>query len=151
MCGIVGAIPRPAQMVDLPRNCVFLKWSEREMRLREGNCSAYARDYPEGLEWLNSRSRFVVSAGEGKYNTRGDGPVTVNSRFEELGVCRGSVGRTVYRPRMLRSLHPGLVFSAEERAFRQWPARSLEKKRRRDEPGYEGLGRVVLAPWQSCI
>ena len=120
------------------------------MRLREGNCSAYVRDYPEGPEWLNSRSRPVVSAGEGKYEQRGDGPATVSSRFEELGFGRGGVGRTVYRPRMLRSLHPGLVFSGEERSFRQWPTRSLEKKGRREEPGYEGSGRAVLAPWQSC-
>ena len=150
LCGIVGAIPRLTQMVGLPRNCIFLKWSEREMRLREENCSAYARDSPEGLEWLDSRSLSGVCAVVGKYIQRVDGPVTVSSRFEELGFCRGGVGGTVYRPRMLRSLHPGLVFSGKERSFRQWPARSLEKKRRREEPDYEGSGRAVLAPWQSC-
>ena len=166
MCGIVGAIPRLTQMVEgscqvipegsaaakfqfrvaSPGICIFLKWSEREMRMRNGSSSALFRAYPEGLERLRTRLRFHVNSAEGKY-VRGVEPFTASSCLEELGESRGDVSCTGGRPRTSRSLRPGSVFSRVEILRGDWLKRSLEKKRRREGPVHEDSERAVLAPW----
>jgi hypothetical protein len=166
MCGIVGAIPRLTQMVEgscqvipegsaaakfqlrvaSPGICIFLKWSEREMRTRNGSSSALFRAYPEGLERLRTRLRFHVNSAEGKY-VRGVEPFTASSCLEELGESRGDESCTGGRPRTSRSLRPGSVFSRVEILRGDWLKRSLEKKRRREGPVHEDPERTVLAPW----
>ena len=166
MCGIVGAIPRLTQMVEgscqvipegsaaakfqfrvaSPGICIFLKWSEREMRLRDRDCSVLARVHPDGLERLHAGLRISVRSAEERYE-RGDRPFSGGSSLEELGVSRGDMRSTGGRPRALRSLRPGPVFSRGERIRGEWPTRSLEKKRIREKPGHQGSGRAVLAPW----
>ena len=131
----------------LLRNLYFSDWSEREMRLRDRDCSALARVHPDGLEWLQACLRFPVRSAEERYE-RGDRPFSGSSSLEELGVSRGDMRSTGGRPRALRSLRPGPVFSRGESIRGEWPTRSLEKKRRREEPDHEGSGRAVLAPWR---
>ena len=121
MCGIVGAIPRLTQMVEgscqvipegsaaakfqfrvaSPGICIFLKWSEREMRMRNGSSSALFRAYPEGLERLRTRLRFHVNSAEGKY-VRGDEP---KRSLEKKRIREGPVHedpkRTVLAPWLL--------------------------------------------------
>ena len=132
----------------LLRNLYFSDWSEREMRLRDRDCSVLARVHPDGLEWLQACLRFPVRSAEERYK-RGDRPFSGSSSLEELGVSRGDMRSTGGRSRALRSLRPGPVFSRGESIRGEWPTRSLEKKRRREKPGHEGSGRTVLAPWLS--
>ena len=167
MCGIVGAIPRLTQMVEgsyTPARegrsvakshlrvasqgvCIFLKWSEREMRTRNGDSSALLRAHPDGLEPSCIRIRLPERSEREKYKRRGFEPLTASSCLEELGVSRGDGSFAVGRPRTCRSLRPGLVFSRVERSRRERLKRSLEKKRRREGPGHEDPERAVLAPW----
>ena len=116
------------------------------MRLRDRDCSALARVHPDGLERLHACLRFPVRSAEERYE-RGDRPFSGSSSLEELGVSRGDMRSTGGRPRALRSLRPGPVFSRGESIRGEWPTRSLEKKRRREKPGHQGSGRAVLAPW----